>query len=130
MPPARGHTRNNDRRANEGVNVDANADGDAPPLCITPAVRVWSSDSTIRARPKPAPSRHQYCREGGEATTSAGKSRLGPDHDAWNTIAAHRQTASVDDHRNHDNRGCHHDDRGRGRRYDNDNDRYHSWSSN
>jgi hypothetical protein len=31
-PPARGRTRDNDRRANEGANVDAHADGDAPPL--------------------------------------------------------------------------------------------------
>jgi hypothetical protein len=28
----RTHTRNNDRRANEGADVDANTDGDAPPL--------------------------------------------------------------------------------------------------
>jgi hypothetical protein len=30
--PARGHTHDNDRRANEGANVDANTDGDAPLL--------------------------------------------------------------------------------------------------
>jgi hypothetical protein len=30
--PARGRTRDNDRRTNEGANVDTNTDGDAPPL--------------------------------------------------------------------------------------------------
>jgi hypothetical protein len=51
-PPARGHERDNNQRANEGVNVNANTDGDALPLfrrasqnlaaaamllCVTPA---------------------------------------------------------------------------------------------
>jgi hypothetical protein len=31
-PPARGRTRDNDQHTNEGANVDANTDGDAPPL--------------------------------------------------------------------------------------------------
>jgi hypothetical protein len=31
-PLSRGRTRDNDRRANKGANVDANANGDAPPL--------------------------------------------------------------------------------------------------
>jgi hypothetical protein len=32
MPSARGCARDNDRHTNEGANVDANTDGDAPPL--------------------------------------------------------------------------------------------------
>jgi hypothetical protein len=31
-PPARGTTRDNNRHANEGVNIDTNVDADAPPL--------------------------------------------------------------------------------------------------
>jgi hypothetical protein len=31
-PLARGRTRDNDRRANKGTNINANTDADAPPL--------------------------------------------------------------------------------------------------
>jgi hypothetical protein len=59
---------------------------------------------------------------------SAVKSRLGPNRDTWNTIEAQRRTQSVDNNRN--NRSRHHDDRGCGRRHDNDDDRDCSWSLN
>jgi hypothetical protein len=54
------------------------------------------------------------------------KSHLGPNRDARNTIEARRPAESVDN--NCDDRSRHHDDCGRGRRHDNDDD--HSWSPN
>jgi hypothetical protein len=63
-----------------------------------------------------------------EATASAIKSRLGPNRDAWNTIEARRWAESINNHR--DNRSLHHDDRGRGRRHDSDDNRDRSWSPN
>jgi hypothetical protein len=72
---------------------------------------------------------------GAGAAASAVKSRLGLNRDARHTIEARRRAASVDNHRNRDDcdrrgdyRSRHHDDRGRGGRYDNDDDR--SWSPN
>jgi hypothetical protein len=76
--------------------------------------------------PNSPPSRHQDRGEGGEASTSAVKSRLGPDRDARNTVEAHRRAGSVDNH----NRSCDHDDRRCARRYDSDGDRDRSWSPN
>jgi hypothetical protein len=58
--------------------------------------------------PNPPPSQHRERGEGGRATTSAVKSRLGPNRDARNTIKARRRAESVDNHR--DNRSRHHDD--------------------
>jgi hypothetical protein len=63
-----------------------------------------------------------------EATTSAVRSRLGPNSDAQNTIEARQRAKSVDNHR--DNRSRRHDDRGRGRRHDSDDDHDRSWSPN
>jgi hypothetical protein len=68
----------------------------------------------------PPPSQHLDCVEGGGAATSAVKSWLGPNHDAWNTIEGRRWAGSVDNHR--DNRSRHHEDRGRGRCHDSDDD--------
>jgi hypothetical protein len=60
--------------------------------------------------------------------TSAVKSRLGPNRDAQNTIKARRRVESVDNNR--DNRSRHHNDHGRGRRHDSDDDHERSWSPN
>jgi hypothetical protein len=78
--------------------------------------------------PNPPPSQHQEHREGGGAAASAVKSRLGPNRDARNTIEARRRAESVNNHR--ENRSCHHHDRGRERRHDNDDDHDRSWSPN
>jgi hypothetical protein len=78
--------------------------------------------------PNPPPSQHQDRAEGGRAVASAVKSRLGPGRDAWNTIEARQQAGSVD--KQCDIRSHHHNDRGSGRRYDNDDDRDRSWSLN
>jgi hypothetical protein len=66
---------------------------------------------------------------GAGAAASAVKSRLGLNRDAGHTIEARRQAASVDNHHDRDDcdrrgehRSRHHDDRGRGGRYDNDDD--------
>jgi hypothetical protein len=48
--------------------------------------------------------------------------------DVQNTIKARRRAESVDN--NHDNYSLHHDDRGRGRRHDSDDDCERSWSPN
>jgi hypothetical protein len=64
----------------------------------------------------------------GGAAASTVKSRLGPNCGVRNTIKARRRAESVDDHR--DNHSRRHDDRGRGRRHDSDNDRDCSWSPN
>jgi hypothetical protein len=56
------------------------------------------------------------------------KSPLGPNCDVRNTIEARRRAESVDNHC--DNRSRHHDDRGRERRHDSDDDRDRSWSPN
>jgi hypothetical protein len=78
--------------------------------------------------PNPPPSQHRECGEGGGAATSVVRSRLGPNHNAGNTIEARRRAESVDNHC--DNRSHHHNDRGRGRRHDSDGDRDRSWSPN
>jgi hypothetical protein len=70
--------------------------------------------------PNPHPSQHRERGEGGGAATSAVKSRLEPNRDARNTIEARRRAESVDNH--HDGRSRHHDDRGRGRCHDSDDD--------
>jgi hypothetical protein len=59
---------------------------------------------------------------------SAVKSRLGPGRVVRNTIEARRRDGSVDNQ--HDIHSRHHDDRGRGRRHDSDDDRDRSWSLN
>jgi hypothetical protein len=176
MSPARGLARDNNRRANEGVNVDANADADAPPLFRRASQNLTAAAMLLRGCPEAAtseerrvrqhlkalleaatvqqgessaslqhpehrragapsalvpnrpPSQHRGCREGGGAATSAVRSRLGPSRDARNTIEARRRGESVDNHRDH--RSCYHDDRGRGRCHDSDDDRDHSWSPN
>jgi hypothetical protein len=64
----------------------------------------------------------------GRGLASAVKSRLGPNRDTRNTIRARQQAESVNNHR--DNCSRHHDDRGRGRRHDSDDDRDRSWSPN
>jgi hypothetical protein len=56
------------------------------------------------------------------------KSRLGPNRDARNTIEARRRAESIVNHR--DVRSRHHDDHGRGRRHDSDDDCDRSWSPN
>jgi hypothetical protein len=76
----------------------------------------------------PPPSQHRERGEGGGAAASAAKSRLGPNCDAQNTIEPHRRAKSFDNHR--DNHSRHHDDRGRGRCHDSDDNHDHSWSSN
>jgi hypothetical protein len=60
--------------------------------------------------------------------TSAVRSHLGPNRDVRNTIEARRWAESVDNHR--DNRSRHHDDRGRGRRHDSDDDCDRNWLPN
>jgi hypothetical protein len=172
MLPARGPAHDNNRRANEGANVDTNADADASPLLrrasqnltvaaillhgcpeaatskerrvrqqlkalleVVVAQQVESSASCQRSErgragarsahgSNPPPSQHRERGERGGAVASAVKSRLRPNRDARNTIEARRQAESVANHR--DNRSCHHDDRGRGRRHDRD----RSWSPN
>jgi hypothetical protein len=64
----------------------------------------------------------------GRGLASAVKSQLGPNRDARNTIRARQRAESVNNHR--DNRSSHHDDRGRGRHHDSDDDRDRIWSSN
>jgi hypothetical protein len=76
--------------------------------------------------PNPPASQHRERGEGGGTATSAVKSRLGPNHDVQNTIEARRQAESVDNHR--DARSRHHDDCGRGRCHDSDDDHDRSWS--
>jgi hypothetical protein len=76
----------------------------------------------------PPPSQHRERGEGGGAAASAVRSRLGPNHDARNTIEARRRAESIDNQC--DNRSRHHDDRGRGQRHDSDDDRDRSWSPN
>jgi hypothetical protein len=70
------------------------------------------------------PCQHRERGEGGGAAAVAVKSQLRPNRDARNTIEAHRQAESVD------NRSRYHDDRGRGRRHDCDDDRDRKWSPN
>jgi hypothetical protein len=69
----------------------------------------------------PPPSQHREREEGGGATASAVRSRLGPNRNVQNTIEARRRAESVDNHR--DNRSRNHDDGGRWWRHDSDDDR-------
>jgi hypothetical protein len=59
---------------------------------------------------------------------SAVRSRLGPNHDVQNTIEARRRAERVDNH--HNNHWRRHNDSGRGRRHDSDDDRDPCWSPN
>jgi hypothetical protein len=68
--------------------------------------------------PNPPPSQHREHGEGGGAAVSAIRSHLGPNCDMRNTIEARPWAESVNNHR--DNCSRHHDDRGRGRRHDSD----------
>jgi hypothetical protein len=72
------------------------------------------------------PSQHRERGEGVGAVATAVKSRLGPNRDAQNTIEARWWAESVDNNR--DNHSRHHDDCGRGRRHDSDDDGDRSWS--
>jgi hypothetical protein len=89
--------------------------------------RGWAGGPSAHG-PNPPPSQHRERGEGVGAATSAVKSHLGPNRDTRNTIEARRRAESVDNNR--DNRSRHHDDRGRGRRHDSDNDCDRSWSPN
>jgi hypothetical protein len=82
---------------------------------------------------RPVPTSRQWRR--GRAVASPVNSRLGPNRDARDTIEARRRATSVDNHhdrgnynRRDENRTRHHDDRGRGRRYNSDDDCDRSWS--
>jgi hypothetical protein len=84
---------------------------------LTPVVGVRPRADTLRASPERTPSRHQDHGDGPGAAASVVKSRLGPNRDARDTIEAHRQAASDDNHRDSDN----HDRRDEHRsRYHND----------
>jgi hypothetical protein len=78
--------------------------------------------------PNPPPSQRRERGEGGNTAASAVKSHLGPHRDARNTSEARRRAESIDNYR--DNRSRHHDDCGRGRHHDSDDDRDRSWSPN
>jgi hypothetical protein len=78
--------------------------------------------------PNPPPSQHRERGEGGGVVASTAKSRLGPNRDARNTIEARRRAESIDNHR--DARSRHHDDHGRGRCHDSDDDCDRCWSPN
>jgi hypothetical protein len=78
--------------------------------------------------PNPPPSQHRERGEAVGAAASVVKSRLGPNRDARNTIEARRRAESIDNNR--DNHSRRHDDRGRGRRHDSNDDRERSWSPN
>jgi hypothetical protein len=72
------------------------------------ASRQWSECDRGAApsahQPNPPPSRNQDHGGGATATASVVKSRLGPNRDARDTIEAHRRAASVNNHRDGDNR--------------------------
>jgi hypothetical protein len=56
MAPARGPAPDNNRRANGGTNVDANADTDAPPLFRRVSQNLAAAAMLLRSYPKPATS--------------------------------------------------------------------------
>jgi hypothetical protein len=64
-PPARGPARDNNRRANEGVNVDANAntDADAPPLFRRASQNLAVAAMLLRGCPEPATSKERRVRQ-------------------------------------------------------------------
>jgi hypothetical protein len=72
--------------------------------------------STIRPRPESASFPASRARVGRRSRDIGGQEPSRPNRDVRNTIEARRRAESVDNHR--DNRSCHHDDRGRGRRHD------------
>jgi hypothetical protein len=90
-------------------------------LGFAPSLGAQAGRSTIRTRPESTPFSASGAREGARAAASAVRSRLRPNRNVRNTIEARRWAESVDNNR--DARSCHLDDRGRGRRHDNDDDR-------
>jgi hypothetical protein len=55
-PPTRGPTHDNNRRTNEGANVDANADTDAPPLFRRASQNLAAAAMLLRGCPEAATS--------------------------------------------------------------------------
>jgi hypothetical protein len=62
-PPAQGCTRDADRRANEGINVDTNADDDAPPLFRRASQNLAVAAMLLRGCPKAATSKERRVRQ-------------------------------------------------------------------
>jgi hypothetical protein len=62
-PPAQGCTRDADRRANEGINVDTNADDDAPPLFRRASQNLAVAAMLLRGCPKAATSEERRVRQ-------------------------------------------------------------------
>jgi hypothetical protein len=90
-------------------------------LSLAPPLGARAGRTAIRPRPESTSFPASRAGEGGGAAASAVRSRLGPNRDAQNTIEARRRAESVDNQRNNHSRQ--HDDRGRERRHDSDDDR-------
>jgi hypothetical protein len=61
-PPAGAPTHDNNRRANEGANVDANTDTDAPPLFQRASQNLIIAAMLLRGCPEPATSEERRVR--------------------------------------------------------------------
>jgi hypothetical protein len=62
-PPARGPTRDNNRRANEGANVNANTDADAPPLFRRASQNLATAAMLLHGCPEAATSEERRVRQ-------------------------------------------------------------------
>jgi hypothetical protein len=62
-PPARGRTRDSDRRANEGANVDTNVDADAPPLFRRVSQNLTATAMLLHGCPEAATSEKRRVRQ-------------------------------------------------------------------
>jgi hypothetical protein len=62
-PPARGVVRDNNRRANEGANVDVNANADDPPLLRRASQNLAAAVMLLRGCPKPTTSEERRVRQ-------------------------------------------------------------------
>jgi hypothetical protein len=63
MPPPKGRMHDNDRRANEGANVEANADANAPPLFRRASQNLAAAAMLLRSCPEAATSEERNVRQ-------------------------------------------------------------------